>query len=97
MEDYTGFQWDDAKAAGNLRKHGVDFIDARLVFKDYFAIHDLDVSHSFDEERMVVTGMAGNVLLKVVYTERDDKIRIITARRANRHEQAEYYYSQSHG
>lgn len=77
------FQFDPAKAAGNLRKHGVSFSDAEGVFMDPLALHRLDPD-SEGEERFVAVG-AGSAgrLLVVVYTLRGETIRLISARRAS--------------
>ena len=76
------FQFDPAKAAGNLRKHGVSFADAEAVFMDPLALHRIDPDAE-GEERFVAIG-AGSTghLLVVVYTLRDEAIRLISARRA---------------
>jgi uncharacterized DUF497 family protein len=89
-----GFEWDAVKARGNLAKHGVSFEAAVLVFDDLFAIEWIDSSGEPGEVRYVITAMVQGVLLTVVYTERGDRIRIISARKATRHEQEEYYRSQ---
>jgi hypothetical protein len=89
------FEWDQAKAQSNLAKHGVSFEAARLVFDDVFALERLDFNGERSEARYVTTGMAKDVVLTVVYTERGDRIRIISARKATRHEQEEYYRSQT--
>ena len=87
MQD-DAFEWDDAKAASNRRKHRVDFIEARHVFDDPNGIDEPDDDP--DENRWKRTGRGpGNVLI-VVFAERFPRIRIISARRANRHEQAVY-------
>lgn len=88
------FEWDAAKAQTNLSKHGVGFEAARLVFDDAFALDRLDDAGR-DEARYILTGMANGILLTVVYTERGERTRIISARRATRHEQREYYDSQT--
>ena len=86
------FEWDDAKAEANLRTHGVSFDLAKTVFKDPFAIERLDDREDYGEERFVMVGMAeGNILLFVAYTEREDCIRIISARRATQNEQEDYF------
>lgn len=84
------FQFDPTKAASNLKKHGVSFADAEGVFYDPLAIHRSDPD-SADEERFVAVGMgsAGHVLV-VVYTLRGEDIRLISARRATRHEVKSY-------
>jgi uncharacterized protein len=86
------FEWHDAKAEANWQAHGVSFELARTVFKDPFAIERLDDRENYGEERFVVIGMAeGHVLLFVAYTERGERIRIISARRATQHEQDDYF------
>ncbi len=89
------FEWDDEKAASNLKKHGVSFEDARLVFEDAFAILDLDESEDYGEDRLIVTGMANSRILIVVHTERGERIRIISARKATKREQHDYYQNQA--
>ena len=87
------FEWNDAKAEANLRDHdGVSFELAKTVFKDRLAVGWLDDRKDYGEERSIIIGMAqGNVLLFVAYTEREDCIRIISARRATPHEQDHYF------
>jgi uncharacterized protein len=89
------FEWDKAKAESNLRKHAVSFEAACGVFADAFAFDRLDTTINHRESRFVITGIVNGVLLTVVYTERGDRIRIISARKATRHEQAEYYRGQA--
>lgn len=84
------FEWDDAKADANERKHGVAFERAKLAFADPFATVVLDDREDYGEERVVLIGMAQEALLFVAYTERGDRIRIISARRATKHEQDAY-------
>ena len=75
------FEWDDAKAAANLRKHGVGFEEAAEVFDDPNLVENEDASHSYDEARFVIIGYSASRLLLVVFTERrGDVIRIISAR-----------------
>lgn len=72
--------------------HGVSFELAMTVFKDPFAIELLDDRKDYGEERFVTIGMAeGHVLLFVAYTEREDRIRIISARRVTQYEQDDYF------
>jgi uncharacterized DUF497 family protein len=83
------YQWDRDKAIANLRKHGVDFADAVSIFSDDLAITVTD--ERFDEERLITIGMdAFGRVLVVVYTWRGDEIRLISARKAARHEQKHY-------
>ena len=90
MED-DAFEWDDTKAAENHAKHGVDFETARLVFRDPLAIERHDDRENYGEDRLVMIGMAERTILTVVYAERNDRIRLISARRATRQEQDEYF------
>ena len=88
------FEWDDAKAASNLRKHKVAFEVVREVFDDIFA-DDIGPHFVDGEERFKRVGMAGGRVFVVVYTERvyDDelmRIRMISAWKANSDEQARY-------
>lgn len=82
-------EWDSRKAAANLKKHGVDFADAATVLHDEQAITVRD--DQADEERYVTIGMdaLGNVLV-VVYTWRDDRPRLISARNAKAQEREQY-------
>ncbi len=89
------FEWDEAKAASNLRKHGVSFETARLVFDDPLALFLIERSTDYQEERLSVTGVVGGVTLIVTHTERGDRIRLISARRATRHERRIYEEQQS--
>ena len=84
MESHE-FEWDRAKAESNLRKHGVDFDDAIRVFDDAFADFHFDIDAGYDEQRMVVVGAANGVLLTVVYPERGERIRLISARKATKY------------
>lgn len=86
------FEWDKAKAESNERAHGVSFDLAKTVFKDPFAIERLDDREDYGEERFVVIGRAeGNILLFVACTEREERIRIISARRVTQYEQDDYF------
>jgi uncharacterized protein len=89
------FEWDAAKAESNFEKHGVSFEAARCVFDDVFACERCDVDSEPGAIRYVITGIVNDVILTVVYAERGDCTRIISARRATMHEQKEYYRSQT--
>jgi uncharacterized DUF497 family protein len=89
------FEWDDAKAAVNLAKHGVSFEQARAAFGDPFAIDFVDDRQSYDEERLILLGIVQSRLLVVVHTWRDDTIRIISAREAEPHERRRYHEENS--
>lgn len=84
------FEWDEEKAAANLKKHGVDFFQAARVFDDGNRIEYYDTAHSDEEDRYNTIGMADGILF-VVYTERRETIRIISARHANRRERRLYH------
>ncbi|MCB0006849.1 MAG: BrnT family toxin [Anaerolineales bacterium] len=83
------YGWDPAKAANNLKKHGVHFADATAVFMDDHAITISDDRHY--EERYITIGMdsIGKVLV-VVFTYRNEQIRLISARKATRKERQQY-------
>ena len=90
------FEWNDAKAQANFRIHGVSFDLAKTVFRDVFAVDRIDDRADYGEERFIVIGMAeGNLLLFVAYTEREGRIRIISARRATQYEEEDYFRQNS--
>ena len=87
------FDWDDAKARENIRKHGVSFEEARTAFSDDQAILLPDPDHSVDEDRFILLGLSSSLrVLTVVhcYRENDEVIQLISARRATRSERAQY-------
>jgi uncharacterized DUF497 family protein len=92
--DDTKFTWDPRKAASNERKHGVTFDEAATVFADIRAYYEED--RGADELRVAVIGYSAvSRLLFVVFIEvEDDAVRIISARRAGRHERKKYEKSQ---
>ena len=84
------FEWDDAKNEINLRQHGLDFIDVPALFAGPL-LTDLDERMAYGEDRWVSIGLLFNLTAVVVWTERaDDTIRIISARKANKHERKRY-------
>ena len=85
------FEWDPAKAASNERKHGIPFEVAALVFEDDERIDRLDSELSEEEERWNAIGLADGFEIYVVYTIREEVIRLISARKASRHEREEYW------
>jgi uncharacterized DUF497 family protein len=89
------FEWDPRKAARNWRIHGVSFEHAAVAISDVFAIDWLDESEDYDEDRFNILGMCKGVLLHVTYTERGERIRIISARKAERHETDDYFRENS--
>lgn len=85
------FEWDKEKAAVNLEKHGISFEEASTVFADSLSLTINDPLHSWEEQRFVTIGESvEEEILVVVYTQRDTKIRIISAREATRRERRDY-------
>jgi len=85
------FEWDPGKAAANHRKHGVSFDEAATAFADPFGIVVDDPRHSADETRVVLLGHSeSSRVLAVMFTERGDRIRLISARKATRREHRHY-------
>lgn len=86
------FEWDPAKAATNIRKHGVSFDEAVTVFKDPLAYIFDDESHSEEEHREIIIGMSAlRRMILVCFVERlEDIVRIISARPATRQEIKDY-------
>jgi uncharacterized protein len=89
------FEWDPEKAETNFRNHGVAFEEAVEAFLDPFAIERVDERADYGEQRINMLAMRGGVILHVTYAERGGRIRIISARRAVRHEQEDYYRENS--
>ena len=85
------YEWDSAKADANWRFHGVTFVQAVRALSDSFAVERTDEREAYGEERINAVGWYDGVILHVTYTERGERIRIISARRATRHEQDDYY------
>ena len=84
-------EWHDAKAEANLRKHGVSFEEAVSVLHDPLSRTVFDHQHSQTEDRFLTLGMSDRGRLVIVWhTDRDDAIRIIGARKPNKHETGGY-------
>ncbi|HQX16330.1 MAG TPA: BrnT family toxin [Anaerolineales bacterium] len=87
----TDFEWDPEKSQKNFQKHEVSFEEASSVFDDPMFITVLDDEHSDDEERYITIGISNKTrLLLVAHTERDNRIRVISARKATKHEEKFY-------
>ena len=84
------YEWDSEKEAANIKKHGIDFDTAILVFEDDSRIEWYDEAHSDGEDRYNTIGMVHDVLF-VVYTERGERTRIISARLATKTERKRYH------
>lgn len=89
-----GFEWDERKNRANKRKHKVSFEEAQTVFVDENALRFFDPDHSEDEDRFLILGMSFSLRVLVVchcYRENESVIRIISARKADRREQSDYW------
>ena len=85
------FEWNPQKAAMNQEKHGVDFPEASTVFRDPLSITYADPDHSFGEERYIIIGYSHrNRLLIVSHTDKQDRVRVISAREVTRRERRLY-------
>ena len=85
------FEWDEAKAAANLEKHDVSFEEATSVFADPLYVDFFDPDHSETEQRYIIIGMSeAGRLLMASYAERDDAVRIISARELTAAERKAY-------
>ena len=85
------FEWDNNKAITNLQKHGVSFAEAATVFGDPLSTTFPDPDHSIDESRFITIGLStGGKIIILSHTDREERIRIISARKATRKEQRFY-------
>jgi uncharacterized protein len=85
-------EWDEAKRKANLRKHGIDFLDAEKVFAGLtFTVED--DRESYGEHRFRALGLLGPQIVAVTYADQGEEIRIISMRRATKHE-TQVYFSQ---
>ena len=89
------FEWDQEKNLINKKKHGISFETAAYVFYDEQYIEMFDFEHSIDEDRYIAIGKVEDVLF-VVFTERKENIRLISARLANEAERRLYYDQDIH-
>ncbi len=83
------FEWDSAKRISNLEKHGIDFADASKVFENASVTIE-DSRFDYGERRFVTFGLLNESVIAVVHTERENRIRIISARKATKHERSNY-------
>lgn len=89
------FEWDEQKAKSNVLKHSVDFFEASTVFLDEDSLLISDPDHSIGEERFLILGLSkkGNLLVvSHCYKQKENIIRIISARKANKKEARDYYF-----
>ena len=91
---FVKFVWDPDKAQANIQKHDVSFEEAMTVFRDVNALRKFDKDHSDDEDRFVIIGFSTSLRMLFVchcYVEDDATIRLISARKASKKEQATYF------
>lgn len=86
-----GFEWDENKNRANIRRRGIDFNSAIRIFQDPYYLEEEDDRQDYGEQRFNVIGRTNGRILFVTYTHRGEKIRIISARRAEPHERRKYY------
>jgi uncharacterized protein len=86
------FAWDEAKRRAKVRKHGIDFVDAEKIFGGVPLTAE-DTREAYGERRFLTLGLLDDQVVSVTHTERGNDIRIISIRKATKHE-ARYYFSQ---
>ena len=92
MNNKNKFEWDESKRQSNIEKHGIDFKDALQLFEDKMRVEALSLQK--DEERYITFGVVNEVILAVVYTNRNNVKRIISARVAHENERKIYYFQE---
>jgi uncharacterized protein len=85
------FEWNEAKAGANRRKHGIDLFEAARIFEDEGASHVLDDTVDYGEERLKAIGIVNGVVLVVIYVERGERIQLISARKATKREEYDHF------
>lgn len=83
------YEWDEAKNSENIAKHGIDFADAHRIFERPMLVRR-DDREDYAEERWIALGERGRIVVVIVFTPREDRIRVISVRRANRRERRVY-------
>ena len=84
------FEWDETKRKANIKKHGIDFIGAPLIFSG-LTLTIQDDRYDYGEERFVTFGILNGRVVSVVHTETEVSIRIISIRKATKYEESEYF------
>ena len=84
------FEWDEAKRQSNIHKHGIDFADVPAIFDGYTVTVE-DTRFAYGEPRYSTIGLLKGRVVVVAHTERGDKIRIISARKATQYEEISYF------
>lgn len=90
-----GFEWDSAKDAANQRKHGVGFREAAEIFRGFVVIAE-DRRRDYGEQRFVALGEYDGEVIRLIFTERDSNIRVISAWKANKNDRKEYQKRRAH-
>lgn len=91
------FEWDEAKNRANIRKHGFDFADAEIMFRNLLLVRP-DTREDYDEKRWIGVGAVGGRIAAVIFAERDEQtIRVISLRKADHEERKEYEKAIAHG
>ena len=86
----TRFEWDEAKRIANIEKHGIDFADVPSMF-DGDVITIEDQRFDYDETRYITIGLMKSLILVVAHTDTEQAIRIISARKASKNEEKQYF------
>ena len=84
------FEWDESKRRSNIKRHGIDFVDAEIVFAGA-TITILDDRFDYDETRLITFGLLWGRVVAVVHTATDEVIRIISFRKASKHEEEIFF------
>lgn len=84
------FEWDEDKRNESISKHGVDFLDAALIF-EHETLEWIDDREDYGEERVIALGRSGLTVFRVVFTMRGSDCRIITAQKASKRDQKRYF------
>lgn len=89
------FEWDLAKDTSNKRKHGIGFRESAEIFRGYVLTTE-DIRRDYGEKRLIALGEYNGEVIRIVFTERDGKIRIITAWKASRNDRKSYQKARAH-
>ena len=84
------FEWDEAKRQSNLHKHGIDFVGIEQVFEGE-TVTILDGRFDYREERFVTFGLLNGHVVVIAHTETSEVVRIISVRKATKHEESHYF------
>lgn len=85
------FEWDEQKDRTNFQKHGVSFQQATEIFSGPI-VRKIDDRHNYDEDRIIALGRASGRVLRVVFTKRGKKLRIISAKKGDKNDREVYFY-----